>query len=196
MHIVECQAKELSKRLDKGEIALFPTDTLPAIAVCPKYASKLWEIKKRPFNKPLILMSSKKEDLLKIICSSAKEDALKMSEAFWPGALTMVLPATGEEVPWLNQNSNTVGLRVPSNDQAIKLLDESGPLATSSANLSGEEPVLTAEEAAKTFPGVPLLGPTPWPNPSGLASSVIKWESPGRWRLLRRGAVMPLGIND
>ena len=47
---------DLALKLKKGSLALFPTDTLPAICACPKYAKKIWTIKKRPLNKPLILM--------------------------------------------------------------------------------------------------------------------------------------------
>ena len=175
--------------LEEGSPLIFPTDTLPALGIIPKYSNKLWDIKKRPLSKPLILLGSDKEQLFEFILPAAKEDALKMAHEYWPGALTMVLPGIGIKKDLLNKNSNTIGMRVPNNYLARELLRESGPLATTSANLSGQEPVLTAEEAFSEFPKVPLLGPVPWPKPSGMASTVIEWDSPGEWKILRKGAI-------
>jgi L-threonylcarbamoyladenylate synthase len=70
------------------------------------------------------------------------------------------------------------------------LLRLSGPLATTSANRSGEAAATTAAEAAASFAAqqVPLLGPEPWPEPSGQASTVLGWHE-GRWQLLRAGTL-------
>jgi len=81
-------------------------------------------------------------------------------------------------------------MRIPNCDLTRALLAQSGPLATTSANPSGAPPTQSAEEAAIAFPDLPLLAPLPWPDPSGLASTVIAWTSPGCWQLLRQGAVM------
>jgi len=182
--------KELSLLLKEGSAALFPTDTLPALAACPAYSKQLWEIKQRPTNKPLILMGSSPKQLFEFVLSSALEDAWLMASSYWPGALTMALPASGTFVEALNPGENTLGMRVPASSQARDLLELCGPLATTSANLSGFSPSLTAETAANCFPGVPLLGPVPWPSSSGLASTVILWERPGHWQVLRSGAVI------
>ena len=72
---------------------------------------------------------------------------------------------------------------------ARDLLIQSGPLATTSANLSGESPVENALEASVQFPGIPILGPVPWPNSSGMASTVIEWNQ-GQWKLIRPGSVV------
>ena len=66
---------------------------------------------------------------------------------------------------------------------------KTGPLATTSANISGEEPAKDANEASIQFPGIPMLAPIPWPNSSGMASTVIEWEK-GKWNLLRAGSVV------
>ena len=89
---------------------------------------------------------------------------------------------------------DTIGLRVPACGLAIELLDKTGPLATTSANLSGHETLLEPKDISRCFPKVPLLGPLPWPPTSGLASTLIKWNSEGKWQLLRRGAVIPLEV--
>ena len=192
--ILTLDAKDLSIRLHQGNAVIFPTDTLPALGVCPKYSNKLWKIKNRPKEKPLILMASKIEQLFKWVLPIALEDASKMAERYWPGALTLVLPAIGKEVELLNQKNNSIGMRVPRSSLARELLSHSGPLATTSANLSGGPPSLSAEEAFRIFPKMNFLGPMPWPDFSGLASTVISWESEGNWRLLRRGAVIPKNL--
>ena len=59
------------------------------------------------------------------------------------------------------------------------------PIYTTSSFVYG-----SAAEAAAAFPDLPLLSPLPWPVPSGLASTVVAWMAPGRWQVLRQGAVM------
>ena len=180
---------DLSAKLKNGSLALFPTDTLPALSSCPEYSKKIWAIKKRPLTKPLILMGGCLEDLFNFVHPCAREDGLKLAKMYWPGALTIVLPTIGNFADNLNCQSNSVGLRVPALKVARDLLMRTGPLATTSANISGESPAKDALEASIKFPGIPILAPVPWPNSSGMASTVISWEK-GTWNLLRPGSVV------
>ena len=180
---------ELALKLKKGSLALFPTDTLPALCSYPKYSKKIWTIKKRPLSKPLILMGGCLDDLFEFVHPCALEDSFKFAKIYWPGALTMVLPTIGNLSEHLNGNSNAVGFRVPALRIARDLLMQTGPLATTSANISGEAPVKDAMEASIKFPGIPILAPIPWPNSSGMASTVVEWEN-GKWNLLRPGSVV------
>ena len=184
-------SSELTILLREGSPALFPTDTLPALAAHPSFAKQLWDIKHRPLDKPLILMAACADDLFQTIDPIAREDALEISQKYWPGALTMILPVSDPLVRKLNPLGKTLGMRVPDCSLAKDLLSASGPLATTSANLSGEDPVLTAKALSKYFPDLPLLGPIDWPVPSGLPSTLIKWERARCWKLLRKGAVIP-----
>ena len=180
---------DLSSKLKNGSLALIPTDTLPALCSYPKYSKKIWTIKRRPLIKPLILMGGSLEDLFKFVHPCAKEDGLKLAKIYWPGALTIVLPAVGNFADNLNSQSNSIGFRVPALKLARDLLMKTGPLATTSANISGESPAKDALEASIKFPGIPILAPVPWPNSSGMASTVISWEK-GKWNLLRPGSVV------
>ena len=180
---------DLALKLKKGSLALFPTDTLPALCAIPKYSKKIWTIKKRPSSKPLILMGGCLDDLFEFVHPCAIEEGLKLAKIYWPGALTMVLPTIGNFSEHLNCNSNSVGFRVPALRLARDLLMTTGPLATTSANISGEEPVQDEIEASIQFPGIPILAPTPWPNSSGMASTVVEWHK-GKWNLLRPGSVV------
>ena len=194
MKIKNFDSLGLVSQLEKGYPIIFPTDTLPALGILPKYAEKLWEIKKRALDKPFVLMSSNPDQLIDLVMPLAREDTSKIASKYWPGPLTIVAPSIGKEVGFLNRQENTIGMRVPNNYLAKNLLDQSGPLATTSANISGQPPILSAKKAYAEFPEVPLLGPIPWPEPSGLASTVISWKGLGNWRILRRGAVIPENI--
>ncbi len=180
---------DLAIKLKKGSLALVPTDTLPALCSYPQYSKKIWNIKKRPLTKPLILMGGCLEHLFEFVNPCAIEDGLKLAKIHWPGALTIVLPTIGNFSENLNCHSNSLGLRVPALRLARDLLMKTGPLATTSANISGEAPVRDALEASIHFPGIPILSPVPWPNSSGMASTVVEWKE-GEWNLLRAGSVV------
>ncbi|EAQ76808.1 hypothetical protein WH5701_06035 [Synechococcus sp. WH 5701] len=178
-----------------GGPAIFPTDTLPALAALPAAAGQIWELKSRPSNKPLILMGSEPETLFAALELSPRPQWLELAERCWPGALTLVLPARGAVVaalqPGVVAAEARLGLRIPACERARELLRRTGPLATTSANRSGDPPCLTASQAEAMFPQVPRLAPLPWPHPSGQGSTVLAWSLAGTWQVLRSGAVMP-----
>jgi len=181
----------LSRRLQAGSAALFPTDTLPALAAAPAHAGQLWQLKQRPPDKPLILMAADLEQLQEVLGQPWHPAWLELAQAVWPGAVTLVLPATSPWAAALHPGGRSLGLRIPACAQARTLLRCSGPLATTSANRSGEPACLDHHEAEERFPQVAQLGPVPWPAPSGQGSTVIEWLPDGGWKLLRAGAVMP-----
>lgn len=188
----------LAACLASGQAALFPTDTLPALAARPEHASALWTLKQRPQDKPLILMGSDWTQLQPLLGLAWHPEWLAMAQWGWPGALTLVLPAEGPTVEALHPGGSSLGLRVPASAAARELLALSGPLATTSANASGQPAAVSAVEAAAIFPTLPLLAPVPWPDGGGTASTVLAWQdeagAPGGWQLLRRGALLPPGF--
>ena len=190
------EGPELARRLSTGSAAVIPTDTLPGLAMHPEWADRLWTIKQRPADKPLILMGSSALELIALCEEPCRDEAMTMALDHWPGALTLVLPSMAPVVARLNPGGSSLGLRVPDSPVTRSLLSLTGPLATTSANRSGEPSCESASEAAVVFPDLPQLGPQPWPRLSGQASTVLAWDGPGRWRLLRRGAVMPKGCHD
>ncbi len=184
------QVREMASHLRHGGAALLPTDTLPALAAKPDYAAQIWTLKRRPQDKPLILMAADVDSLLSLTTQEARLDAEPLAQRYWPGALTLVLPVGGDLTAKLNPGMNTLGLRIPACAATRQLLRASGPLATTSANRSGAPASQNEIEASMAFPSLPLLAPLPWSAPSGQASTVIAWHSPGKWQLLRQGAVM------
>ena len=176
--------------LKSGLPIIFQTDTLPAIGCLPKFAKIIYEFKKRDRNKPLILMGSESKQLMDYVHESAKEDYVNIASKYWPGALTMVIPSSEIQTAILTSNDLTLGLRIPNSYMALSLLKESGPLLTSSANISGFTGSITTESIALDFPSVEILGPIPWGKSSGKASTIISWKKVGEWRLIREGQVL------
>lgn len=178
-----------------GGAALLPTDTLPALAVHPKAAALIWQLKARPADKPLILMGADLAQLRQVLGLVWRQEWLNQAEAAWPGAVTLVLPFAGAITAALHPGGCSLGVRVAACAPLQALLRRTGPLATSSVNRSGEPPALNHGEALQQFPALPWLEPLPWPGASGQASTVLAWSSdgdhPGDWQVLRAGALPP-----
>jgi len=188
MNLVDC--KSALKTLKSGLPIIFPTDTLPAIGCLPKFSNIIYEFKKRDRDKPLILMGSEHKQLIDYVHESAKEDYENLASKYWPGALTIVIPASAKQTAHLTSNDQTIGLRIPNSNIAQSLLRETGPLLTSSANISGLKGSITAEGIALDLPSVKILGPIPWEKSSGKASTIIFWKKSGDWRMIREGEVL------
>ena len=186
--------KSALKALKSGLPIIFPTDTLPAIGCLPKFSNIIYEFKKRDKNKPLILMGSEYNQLINYVHESAKVDYEIMASKYWPGALTMVVPSSHQHNKILTSNDFTLGLRVPNSYMAQTLINETGPLLTSSANISGLKGSVTAEGIALDFPSLGILGPLPWEKNSGKASTILTWKKLGEWKLIRKGEVLVKGL--
>ena len=178
------------KTLKSGLPIIFPTDTLPAIGCLPKFSNIIYKFKKRDKNKPLILMGSEQKQLIDYVHESAKEDYEKIASIYWPGALTMVIPSSEKQSLMLTSKDLTLGLRIPNSHIAQSLIEKTGPLLTSSANISGFTGSTTAEGIALDFPSLKILGPIPWEKSSCKASTIISWKKSGNWRMIREGEVL------
>ena len=188
MNLVDC--KNALKTLKSGLPIIFPTDTLPAIGCLPKFSNIIYKFKKRDKNKPLILMGSEQKQLIDFVHKLAKEDYENIASNYWPGALTVVIPCSEKQTVILTSKDFTLGLRIPNSHVAQSLIKETGPLLTSSANISGFMGSMTAEGISSDFPSLKILGPIPWDKSSGKASTVISWKKSGKWRMIREGELL------
>jgi L-threonylcarbamoyladenylate synthase len=156
-------------------VVAFPTDTVYGLAVLPGGESKVYEIKGRPDQLPLILMVAEPAQAEAFVEVDSR--ARSFMERWWPGPLTLVLPA----------GDATLGVRIPDHPLALELLRATGPLLTTSANHHGEPPAMTAEEAAR-LPGLAGVldgGRAPGGEPSTVISLL-----PGReLTVIREGAI-------
>lgn len=175
-------------------IVSFPTDTVPALATLPDRSELIFVAKRRSQDKPLILMAASAEALWPYVEGSPAELNLwqQVAGCYWPGALTLVLPASEKVPAAMNSiDRTTIGVRVPNFPLALKILEQTGPLATTSANLSGQPPRLSVAEIEALFPEVLTLMPSELPTAitaSSLPSTVAKWTG-SNWEILRQGAI-------
>lgn len=176
-----------------GKVVSFPTDTVPALAVRPERSQLIFLAKERSHDKPLILMGATPEDLWPYVKGTPTQLEVwqDVAQRHWPGALTLVLPASAAVPPAMNPlDPTTIGIRVPDAAIARKILAQTGPLATTSANRSGQPPLQTLGEVEAEFPEVlTLLSDESAPTPtSGVPSTVAKWTG-HTWTILRQGAI-------
>ena len=144
-------AKE--KLLNHGVVA-FPTETVMGLGVLyndREAYDKLNQIKRRPEDKPYTLMVKSVDDLAKY--GVINEVTQRVIDAFMPGSITILVPVKENSVPeYVTHNSNVIGMRVPTNLEAISLLEKVEiPLLVPSANRSGEKPALNSDEVKRIF---------------------------------------------
>ncbi|MBX3093067.1 MAG: threonylcarbamoyl-AMP synthase [Cryobacterium sp.] len=133
----------------RGELIVIPTDTVYGVACdafSPAAVARLLEAKGRGRSSPPPVLVPGLPTL-DALAEEVPDAARTLVKAFWPGALTLILPAR-ESLAWdLGDTHGTVALRMPAHPIALELLSETGPLAVSSANLSGKSAARTAQEA-------------------------------------------------
>lgn len=175
-----------------GGLVSFPTDTVPALAILPEQAELIFAAKQRSQDKPLILMGASAEDLWPYVEGREQDKQIweQVVSQYWPGALTLVVPASKRVPEVMNPiDPTTIGIRVPKSAIAQKILSQTGPLATTSANFSGQPALLTMAEIDAQFPTVLTLESTAVEAEGiGLPSTVAKWTGEN-WQILRQGAV-------
>ena len=156
--------EEIKKVLENGGVIAYVTDTvwgLGCLPTCEKAVKKIYDIKKREAQKPLILMSNETYNLLDYVQPIPKIGC-QLIKKYFPGALTLVVKKSDKTPDYMTSNMDTVGIRVPDN-QVFKEICEIAPgnvLATTSANLSHQPSAKTYEQA--------------YENMNGLADMIIK----------------------
>ncbi len=175
-----------------GHLVSFPTDTVPALAVRPDLGDSIYALKQRAADKPLILMAATIDHLFAYIDrqSASFDHWLEMAQINFPGAITLVLPAN-ELGRSLNQGIDTLGIRIPDAPLAKGILQQTGPLLTTSVNPSGMPPLREMISIATQFPKVLTLGDAIdiyAATGSGQPSTVVTWSAAG-WQVRRQGAL-------
>lgn len=160
--------------LSNGGLVAFPTDTvygLGALVSLPIGIAQLYEAKARSANKAIAVLLGDMSQLSQIT-PELSPPAQRLAERFWPGALTLVVPRH----PQLPDNLSpmpTVGVRIPDHQFARSLMIVTGPLATSSANISGENNTVTAQQVMEQLDGRIDLVLDGGPITSGVPSTVV-----------------------
>lgn len=132
-----------------GEIAVIPTDTVYGVvarAADPTAVARLYRLKRRE-SKPGTIVAASIEQLVEL---GVTRRYLKAVEQFWPGAVSVIIPC-GSQLEYIHQGVGSLAFRIPDDPLLIELLQQTGPLVTSSANQPGEPPATTVDEAKAYF---------------------------------------------
>lgn len=161
------EIRRAQEELDAGNLVVIPTDTVYGIAARPDDPAAIAAVfaaKGRPFDKPLPILAATLSDLDRVALLG---DVARRAARHWPGPLTLVVPRApgfdpdlggasggGAQGEWAqSRQSQAVAVRVPACELALELLRRTGPLAVTSANLSGDRPATTVAEARAALGG-------------------------------------------
>jgi L-threonylcarbamoyladenylate synthase len=184
--------KKATEVIKKGGIVIFPTDTAFGIG-CRidnrESVEKLFSVRKRPTTQPMPILCNTIEMVEQHVTDIPKEVKERLMEGYWPGGLTIILPADLEKVPGLVRGGSlSVGVRIPKHDGVLSMITGAGvPILGPSANFHGEK---TPYQLSDINPELIYL--TDYIVPGGCTlcreSTVIDCtESP--WKVIRQGAV-------
>jgi L-threonylcarbamoyladenylate synthase len=190
--------------LGRNELAVIPTDTVYGIAAdafSPEGVKALLAAKGRgPQSPPPVLIGTLQT--MHALAETVPNVATKLAETFWPGALTMIFNAQGSLTWDLGETKGTVALRMPDHKIALALLQETGPLAVSSANLTGEPAATTCQQAQAYLGDSVAVYLDGGNSPKGEASTILDMTdlidtyqgdgsvtTTGKIKIVRRGAL-------
>lgn len=188
--------RQARQAIGRGELVVLPTDTVYGVAADAfdaRAVERLLGAKGRGRQSPPPVLVAGLTTLRALV-AEVPEPVERLVEACWPGGLTIVLPSQ-PSLSWdLGDTRGTVAVRMPAHRIALELLEETGPLAVSSANLTGLTAAITAEDARDMLQDSVAVYLSDGPSATGIASTIIDATSlvggaEPRVRVLREGAV-------
>ncbi|MFA4988822.1 MAG: L-threonylcarbamoyladenylate synthase [Candidatus Omnitrophota bacterium] len=178
-----------AKAISGGELVIIPTETVYGIAanaLDEKALNRLYEIKRRPKDKPFAMLIAQRQDAQRLALN-IPVPAYKLMHKFWPGPLTLLLKGRKEE---------KVGLRMPDNLVALKIIGLSGvPVACPSANISGSPAPDSLEQALKDMDGLVDLAVDGGRAKIGVESTIVDFTNES-FEVAREGAIKEAEIKD
>ncbi|WP_028388613.1 L-threonylcarbamoyladenylate synthase [Legionella fairfieldensis] len=177
-------------RLKAGNVVAIPTETVYGLAGNAENEDaikKIYTLKNRPLNHPLIMHVAENWDLSRWI-SVIPDYAYTLMQQFWPGPLTLVMQSTDEVSPLITGGQTTVALRVPKHPMAQELLQQTGfPLVAPSANPFGKISPTTAEHVQDSFKHDELIILDGGRCQIGIESTIVDATNPEGYQILRHG---------
>jgi L-threonylcarbamoyladenylate synthase len=181
---------EAASCLWRGGLVVFPTETfygLGAYAMDRVAVARVFEVKGRPESKPLLVLVDSPK-MAESLAAEIPEAARSLMACHWPGPLTLVFRASPRLPTELTAGTGTIGIRMPGHPVALALVRAAGAVTAPSANLSGEPPPTTAQQALEQLEGRVELILDCGPTAGGLPSTVLDVTVIPP-RLIRQGAV-------
>lgn len=140
---------EVVRRLKAGAVGVLPADTvygLMGLAAKPDIAARIYDLKRRE-NKPGTVIAADIDQLVEL---GLKRRYMVAVEQYWPGSLSVIIPS-GPELAHLHLGLNGLAVRIPDEPGLLELLRQTGPLITSSANLTGQPTAVNVAQAQQYF---------------------------------------------
>jgi L-threonylcarbamoyladenylate synthase len=175
--------------LQASELVAFPTDTVygvGSLAFDAQGIEQLYRVKERQHTKAIPILLSRPEQLSQV-SGEINATVERLSERFWPGPLTLVLPRS-TRLPANISQYTTIGVRIPDHPVALALIDRAGPMAVTSANLSGERNSQTAQQVFEQLASRIALILDGGKTSGGAPSTVVDCTSP-QLKILRPGPI-------
>ena len=175
--------------VEAGECIVLPTDTvygIGAAAFDAKAVQRLLDAKQRGRDMPPPVLIAE-PSMLRSLATGLTRDGLKLAKAFWPGPLTVVVTAQAELQLDLGDRGDTIAVRVPDHEFTRALLRRTGPLAVSSANISGHDAAITITEAIEQLGDSVAVYLDAGPGTGPVPSTIV--DLTGEPAILREGRV-------
>lgn len=192
--------EDIGKALKKGELIIYPTDTVYGIGgviESQEAIEKIYKVKERNFNSPLIALVSdvSKIEEIAYINEKNREKIEKLINVFWPGGLTIILNRRGNVPDIMVAGGKTIGVRMPKHEAALEIINSAGGLLpTTSANISGEATPRSYDELSEEFKSRVEIVVDGGKCPIGNASTIIDMSDEPK--ILRIGAISVSDIVD
>ncbi|MEU6674127.1 L-threonylcarbamoyladenylate synthase [Streptomyces sp. NPDC046925] len=206
MHVYDCRTEadlrsgvsHATDALRAGQLVVFPTDTVYGIGAHASDSTAVGSLlaaKQRGADKPASVLVA---DLTtaEALVQSLPPQARRLAEEFWPGALSLVLPAAPSLAWNLGNTHGTVMVRMPDNPITLALLRSAGPIAQSSANLTGRPPATTCAQAVEQLGETVHTYLDGGPSSGNVPSTIIDLTDADAPVVLREGALPGTVITD
>jgi L-threonylcarbamoyladenylate synthase len=182
-----------AEQIKSGQVLGMPTDTFYGLAADPfnlRAVERVYEIKSRSRHKPLSLLIESEDQAEMLARDPLPDEFYILSRKFWPGPLTLIVPAASRLPLKVTANTGNIAIRVPQASIPLAVIRTAGvPITATSANLSGATECTTAGAVRDQLQDRISIIVDGGPSPRDIASTIVDLSDDGGWRILREGAI-------
>jgi L-threonylcarbamoyladenylate synthase len=182
-----------AEQIKSGQVLGMPTDTFYGLAADPfnlRAVERVYEIKSRSRHKPLSLLIESEEQAEMLARDPLPDNFYILARKFWPGPLTIIVPAASRLPLKVTANTGNIAIRIPQAKIPLQVIRAAGvPITATSANLSGESECTTASAVLQQLQERIPIVVDGGVSPRDVASTIVDLSEDGGWRLLRQGAI-------